>query len=466
MSTDNNSSLFRIGWESSAIADVADINPRHAADIPSSRKVSFIPMASIDESSWQFRQTETRSLGEVRSGYTHFVENDVLFAKITPCMENGKAAIATNLVNGLGCGTTEVHVIRPQSGIEPKYVYHYLHQESFRKAARQNMTGTAGQLRVPVDFLKHAEIPVPPTAEQQRIVEKLEKLLGNVNNCKDRLDKIPAILKRFRQSVLAAACSRRLTADWRELNQSDENWRAVKLSEVAHSRLGKMLDKAKNQGTPTPYLRNVNVRWFGFDLKDIQSIKVTKKEAEELSIQSGDVLICEGGEPGRCAIWRGESGKFVYQKALHRIRVGSRLLPEWTCYSLKNAADSGQLMNFFTGTTIKHLTGISLGQFQLYLPPLDEQHEIVRRVEALFKLADDIEKRYEKARAHVDKLTQSILAKAFRGELVPQDPNDEPASELLNRIRAERETRESESRAGRQGFRRRTRVSRGTSRAQ
>ena len=99
------------------------------------------------------------------------------------------------------------------------------------------------------------------------------------------------------------------------------------------------------------------------------------------------------------------------------------------------------------------------------MPPIPEQHEIVRRVEALFKLADDIEKRYEKARVHVDRLTQSILAKAFRGELVPQDPDDEPASVLLERIRAEREKRETEGRTGRQGSRRRTRVSRGTSRA-
>lgn len=453
-----NSVEIRIGWEASAIEEVVEINPRHPTGISPSCEVSFVPMTAIDESSWQIKRLETRSLGEVRHGYTHFAEDDVLFAKITPCMENGKAAIATNLLNGLGCGTTEVHVIRPHAGIEPKYVYYYVHQEGFRRVARQNMTGTAGQLRVPLDFIKSAEIPIPPTAEQQRIVAKLDKLLSNLNACKERLEKIPAILKRFRRSVLSAACSGRLTADWRGLNRSVDIWETVKLSEVAHSRLGKMLDKDKNRGIPAPYLRNINVRWFNFDLKDIQKMRVTKKEAEELSIQPGDVLVCEGGEPGRCAIWKGESGVFVYQKALHRIRVGSQLSPEWVCYSLKNAADSGQLTNLFTGTTIKHLTGISLGQFLLNLPPIREQHEIVHRVEALFKLADDIEKRYNKARAHIDKLTQSILAKAFRGELVPQDPNDEPASELLKRIHAAREKKKTEGKTGRKGSRQKVKI--------
>lgn len=261
-------------------------------------------------------------------------------------------------------------------------------------------------------------------------------MLARVDACRDRLDSIPSILKRFRQSVLAAATSGKLTEDWRLYNARGEEWRMVHLSKVASSRLGKMLDKAKNQGTPTPYLRNINVRWFGFDLTDIQQIKVSEEEVNELTLRSGDVLICEGGEPGRCAIWAEENGNYIYQKALHRVRVSAELLPDWFCYTLKNAADSGRLSNMFTGTTIKHLTGVALKTFELKLPSVEEQTEIVRRVEALFACADRLEARYAAARAQVEKLTPATLAKAFRGELVPQDPNDEPASVLLKRIRA------------------------------
>src|SRR5262249_45536806 len=113
-------------------------------------------------------------------------------------------------------------------------------------------------------------------------------------------------------------------------------------------------------------------------------------------------------------------------------------MPGWLCYSLKDAADAGRLADLFTGTTIKHLTGVALGHFEFVLPPLCEQNEIIRRVEALFAYADRLEVCYTAARAQVERLIPALLAKAFRGELVPQDPNDEPASVLLERIRTAR----------------------------
>ncbi len=196
-----------------------------------------------------------------------------------------------------------------------------------------------------------------------------------------------------------------------------------------------MLDKAKNVGNPTRYLRNLNVRWFSIELTDLALMRVTPEERDELSICDGDLLVCEGGEPGRCAVWNSGKTDIAFQKAIHRVRPNRNLLPYWLAFNIKNDAISGRLEDYFTGTTIKHLTGKSLAKYQFKLPTLSEQIEIVRRVEALFKIADQIEDRYKKARAFVDKLTQSILAKAFRGELVPQDPTDEPAPELLMKIK-------------------------------
>ena len=153
--------------------------------------------------------------------------------------------------------------------------------------------------------------------------------------------------------------------------------------------------------------------------------------------------MCEGGEPGRAAVLETDLEGFIFQKALHRIRLKQDVHPKWLAFNLKEDADSARLSALFTGTTIKHLTGESISRYPLSIPPVEEQEEIVRRVEALFKIADQVEARYQKAKAVVDKLTQSILAKAFRGELVPQDPNDEPASELLKRIREERARRQA-----------------------
>ncbi|UDM07287.1 restriction endonuclease subunit S [Halomonas sp. NyZ770] len=305
------------------------------------------------------------------------------------------------------------------------------------------------------------EIALPPLAEQKVIADKLDTLLAQVDNTKARLERIPKILKRFRQSVLAAAVSGRLIEEWRSNSGSyihpdavdwkwppiPGNWNVKPYSDLVDSRLGKMLDKAKNRGIPTKYLGNVNVRWFDFNLSEAQEILVSEIERTELTIRPGDVLICEGGEPGRCAIWDGRiNEKIVFQKAIHRARVSEFITPEWLTFNLKHDADSLILNQLFTGTTIKHLTGKALKKYPLRIPPIDEQTEIVRRVDQLFAHADRIEQQVDQALVRVKNLTQSILAKAFRGELTEQWRKDNPelisgensAEALLERIKAER----------------------------
>ncbi len=267
------------------------------------------------------------------------------------------------------------------------------------------------------------------------------------NSTKERLAKAPLILKRFRQAVLAAACSGRLTADWRKKKGPNvEGWAEAVLKDVAQLRLGKMLDRAKNIGNPVSYLRNLNVRWFSFDLSPAAKMRATSQEQRELGIRDGDLLVCEGGEPGRCAVWNLGESDLIFQKAVHRIRVRGDVIPYWVALNIKNDANSGRLEGYFTGSTIKHLTGKALAIYRFQLPPLPEQQEIVRRVEAMLKLADGVEKRVAAATTRAEKLTQAILSKAFRGELVPTEAelarregrSYESASDLLARIKSKR----------------------------
>jgi type I restriction enzyme S subunit len=331
--------------------------------------------------------------------------------------------------------------VRPLSPIPSEFIAYFFHSPQYWDAIAEETSGITIP-NVNASKLKRLLVPLPPLAEQKRIVAKIEELLARVSGTRERLAKVPALLRRFRQAVLAAACSGRLTEDLRGEQVVSDTWRTVKLSQAAESRLGKMLDKVKNRGSPTPYLRNINVRWFDFDLTDIQTIRVTEREATELSVREGDVFVCEGGEPGRCAVWRGPNRAYVYQKALHRVQVGKGLKPEWLCYCLKEAADSGRLAELFTGTTIKHLTGVSLRRFEFPLPSPEEQHEIVRRVEALLKLADITERRVGVAKAKADGMIQAILAKAFGGDLVATEADlarregrsYEPALNLLAHI--------------------------------
>jgi type I restriction enzyme S subunit len=447
------------GWTTASLSDIADINPRHPRDLDDDFLVSFAPMPALSESRPEFSGLRERPLGEVRKGFTHFAEGDVLFAKITPCMENGKAAVATRLHNGLGCGTTELHVLRPRGGINPFYIYHFIHQPSFRHAAEANFTGTAGQLRVPVAFVEKAEVPIAPLGEQQRIVAKLEKLLGKVDACQQRLAKIPILLKRFRQSVLAAACSGRLTVDWREENPNCESaqfgvpndelpnsWRTCPLSEVVQVSSGEAFKKSEYSESGARLLQIANVS-FGkiiWEQRNFLPLSYLKSHSD-LVLKDGDILMALNRP---LLNWRikiakiteGDLPAILYQRVGRFSPVGGdqAINADYLFQFLQSFGFIHELNERLRGTDQPYVNPPEMLEILLPVPPLAEQQEIVRRVEALFALADQIEARYAKAKAHVEKLTQSILAKAFRGELVPQDPNDEPASVLLETLRQQR----------------------------
>ena len=183
---------------------------------------------------------------------------------------------------------------------------------------------------------------------------------------------------------------------------------------IMTSCLGKMLDKAKNQGKPRRYLRNINVRWFGFDLSDVQEMRVADDEVERYSIRKGDLVVCEGGEPGRCAIWSDEE-TVCFQKALHRIRFNETSDPRFYMYYLWVLVKSGMLAAYYTGTGIKHLTGESLKKLPVPVPSLPEQRRIVARIEKLFSELDSGVETLKKTKQQLAVYRQSVLKAAFEG---------------------------------------------------
>jgi len=188
-------------------------------DLDDSLTVSFLPMASVEEVSGKYDLSQTRLYGEVKKGYTAFINGDIIFAKITPCMENGKIAIVENLQNGIGFGSTEFHVSRIKLGLNKRYLFYYFTQASFKREARRNMTGSAGQLRVPKKYFESVEIPLPPLPEQHRIVEKIEELFSELDDGVASLKKALEQLKTYRQAVLKWAFEGKLTEKWRNTHQ-------------------------------------------------------------------------------------------------------------------------------------------------------------------------------------------------------------------------------------------------------
>jgi type I restriction enzyme, S subunit len=444
-------------WMKATLSEVAEINPRHAKELNDSLLVSFAPMTALSESGANFHFLTERRLGEVRKGFTHFSEGDVLFAKITPCMENGKGAVAVGLRNRLGCGTTELHVFRPQCGVDPHYLYYFLHQQSFRRAAKSNFTGTAGQARVPSAFIEQAEIPLAPLAEQSRIVAKLEKLLGKVDSCQRRLAKIPFLLKRFRQAVLAAACSGELTADWRETNLASKNgyagdqdidgelppnWQNQQFEKfITSSFYGPRFGAESYIPDGVPTIRTTDITFDGtISLRDPPRVKVSSHEFERYKLRNGDLLVTRTGATiGKCALYDESVGPAIPGAYLIRFRLDQEnLLPRFALIFLSCPHGQALLVGGTTAVAQPNVNAKSISKFTIPIPPIAEQEQIVRRVNELFAQADQIEARFAKASEFIRVLNESILAKAFRGELAPQDPNDEPATILLERIREAR----------------------------
>jgi type I restriction enzyme S subunit len=192
-----------------------------------------------------------------------------------------------------------------------------------------------------------------------------------------------------------------------------KDWVWCRLGEVAHQCLGKMLDKSKNKGIPTLYLRNTNVRWFEFELNDVNLMKFEPSELERFSIKKGDILICEGGEPGRAAIWEQEDLGYKFQKALHRVRFYDGVDSKYFVYYLYFIAKRKILDKLFTGMTIKHLTGQSLKILPIPLPPLSEQKRIVEKVEKLLQYCEALEGEIENSVGNAEVLMQSVLQEAF-----------------------------------------------------
>ena len=154
------------------------------------------------------------------------------------------------------------------------------------------------------------------------------------------------------------------------------SWETRKLEAVADFCLGKMLDQKKNRGEPLPYLANVNVRWGEFDLAELREMRFESHELERYGLKRGDIVMCEGGEPGRCAIWKDQTSSMMIQKALHRIRPHEYLIPEFLYYYFLHKGRSGYLAQFFTGATIKHLPREKLALVEVPIPPLETQKGI------------------------------------------------------------------------------------------
>nr|WP_278345792.1 restriction endonuclease subunit S [Alteromonas macleodii] len=445
-------------WVEATISEIADVNPKKIDAAPET-VAGFVPMSHAPTNFSGNLEFEEKYWSEIKKSYTNFKEHDVLVAKVTPCFENGKAAIVKGLPNKIGAGSSEFYVIRPAiQEISSRFLFSIVKSYKFVSEGAANMTGAVGLRRVPRSFVENFPVLVPPLAEQKVIADKLDTLLGQVEATKARLERIPEILKTFRQSVLSAAVSGKLTVEWREKFKPE----MVDIASISKEQFstgltmgnfGKKMDKSPdisgdengkfvshiagwlpirigalcecvvpNRDKPKSF--SGGYHWLLTPNFDEQSIWIDYKEIESgLSeeevityrakiIKPGNVIMTCVGRVGLSAVLEESS---VINQQLHAFKVNSHIKAEYLAYCVR--ANVEYYESKATSTTVKYLNKTACNSLPIPLPTIEEQDEIIRRVEELFAFADSIEQKTNASLQRVNKLTQSILAKAFRGEL-------------------------------------------------
>ena len=214
------------------------------------------------------------------------------------------------------------------------------------------------------------------------------------------------------------------------------------MGEIGVSELGKTLNSNKDTGELTPYLCSINIHWKYINLEEVKKTRFTKEEQEKYILSKNDLLVCEGGDIGRCFVWNFPIPMY-YQNALHRIRFYNEINPFFFKFAIEHYKNIHILDKYSKGVTIKHLTKIALHSICFPLPPLAEQHRIVEKIEELLALVDDLETNKTDLQSYIKQAKSKVLEMAIRGELVPQNLEDEPASVLLERIKKEQKPSKS-----------------------
>ena len=381
------------------------------------------------------------------------------------CAEGGSAGRKIGITDRDICFGNKLYANEVSAGIHHRYIFYVYQAPTFFREFAARMTGIIGGIAR--SEFRSLPIPLPPEKEQKRIVAKVDELMALCDRLEAQQQEretrhaalARASLARFadaptpanlpflfhpsyaippadlRKSILTLAVQGKLVpqdpndepaerglgdcgvdlkrwavAKEEERQDVPSSWTWIRFAGVGEQRLGKMLDAQKNKGESKSYLRNTNVQWMRFELDDVKEMRVEEREEEELRLKHGDLLICEGGEPGRCAIWRDDVPEMYFQKALHRVRPCDAILSEFLALNLQIDCRNEVLAGYFTGATIKHLTGRSLSAYPIPIPPLAEQRRIVAKVEQLMALVDALDTQLAASRATAANLLSALVA--------------------------------------------------------
>ncbi|CAH1203259.1 Restriction endonuclease subunit S [Candidatus Nitrotoga sp. BS] len=412
---------MKAGWAIKSLRDLCTFKPPKSeakAKLCATDKVSFASMDVLGIDRMYLESSDARSFSEVAGSYTYFADGDVLLAKITPCFENGKLGIARNLVNGIGFGSSEYFVIRPNSELTATYLYYFLLQPSFREEGAKSMTGAVGHKRVSKEFLESHNIPVPPVAEQRRIVAILDEAFDGLSTAKANAEKNLQNARALFESHLQAV-----------FTQRSEGWVEKKLGDTS---ILKIIDGDRGSNYPSKedfsdegfclFINTKNVRPDGFNFDTTMFISEEKdKVLRKGKLQRQDVILTTRGTIGNVAIFdedvefeniRINSGMLIF-----RPNTG-KILPSFLFEVFRSGIMKSQMTRHVSGAAQPQLPIKTLINFKIPVPnKLESQRAIVASVREIDSETHRLESIYQRKLTALDALKKSLLHQAFSGEL-------------------------------------------------
>ena len=402
------------GWQTSTLGEVCQIKPpkseardRLAADA----LVSFLPMEDMGIDKKFVRATQTKPLSAVAGSYTYFADRDVLLAKITPCFENGKLGIAEGLTNGIGFGSSEYIVFRPDETLSREWLYYYLSREVFRVEGAARMSGAVGHKRVAKEFIESYPIPVPSVSEQQRIVGILDEAFNGLATVKANAEKNLQNARALFESQLQFV-----------FTLSAPGWVETTLVDVCQQITdGKHGDCKDEAGSGFYFLSAKDVK--GGTLSYEKARQITSEDFNEThrrtNLEPGDILITNSGTIGRMAIapLDDKTSRTTFQKSVAILKPVRTAIDSRFCFYCLSSGLT-RFVNLSAGAAQKNLLLRDLRSYRFALPKsLDKQRIVANKFEGLSKETQRLESTYQRKLAALDELKKSLLHQAFTGNL-------------------------------------------------
>ena len=355
--------------------------------------------------------TQTKPMSAVVGSYTYFADGDVLLAKITPCFENGKLGIADGLKNGIGFGSSEYFVFRPAPTVSKEWLYYFLSREAFRVEGAARMSGAVGHKRVSKEFIETYPMPVPPLAEQQRIVGRLDEAFEGLATAKANAEKNLQNARALFESHLQSVFTHR-----------GKGWVETTLSRATDGiftgLFGSLLHKSDYIANGIPLVNPAHITEVGIEPVVRKTVsKATALRLKNYIMHEGDIVIGRRGEMGRCALvtevedgWLCGTGSFF-------IRPSSRCDTRYLVRFLRSDGCKSRLEKIAGGAVMPNLSNTDLGNLTFDLPPLERQKAIVEEIDQLHEETQRLARLYERKHAALEALKKSLLHQAFTGEL-------------------------------------------------